>query len=153
MKPFAKILVPHDFSVYSDRAIVVAADVARHYEASITLLHVLELPTPAPAEHEPDPTRPLPAPFEVAARRLERAELRVRAAGVEQVATKVLQGVAYDTIVRFAEEGGFDLIVLGSQGRTGIARALIGSVAERVVRLARRPVLTVHLDDSSTTPQ
>lgn len=129
MIPFARILVPHDFSDYSDNAIKVAADVARRYAASITLLHVLEHAEPS---------------AEVAAKRLERAEHRVRAAGVERVDTKILHGVPFDTIIRFAEDGGYDLIVMGSQGRTGIARAMIGSVAERVVRLAKRPVLTVH---------
>ena len=146
MKPFAKILVPHDFSEHADRALALAADVARHYEAQVTLLHVLEPPVPPPAAGVflSGPMRPLPELFELAGKGLEGAALKVRAGGALQVDSKVMEGVPFEAIVRYAADGAFDLIVMGTQGRTGVARALIGSVAERVVRLAKCPVLTVH---------
>ena len=66
-------------------------------------------------------------------------------AGAQRVDTHQLQGIAADEIVEFAKKGAFDLIVIGTHGRTGIQHALIGSIAERVVRRAPCPVLTVKV--------
>jgi glycine betaine transporter len=65
-------------------------------------------------------------------------------AGAANVETKLLQGFAAQEITKLARQGGFDLIVMGTHGRTGVSHLLIGSVAERVVRTAHCPVLTVR---------
>src|SRR5262249_22117065 len=70
------------------------------------------------------------------------AEARKRGVAVRSARAEL--GPAQHTIVNFAQTGGYDLILLGTHGRTGLARALIGSVAERVVRHATCPVLTVR---------
>ncbi|HWM86759.1 MAG TPA: universal stress protein, partial [Kofleriaceae bacterium] len=64
--------------------------------------------------------------------------------GLREVGTNISQGVPFAEVVREAREGGFDLIVMGTHGRTGLRHALIGSVAEKVVRKAPCPVLTVR---------
>lgn len=78
---------------------------------------------------------------------LAAAEARLRAAGITRVETLVLEGRAGEAIVAYAETDSFDLIVMGTHGRSGISRALLGSVAEHVVRhLRRTPVLLVHAE-------
>ena len=79
----------------------------------------------------------------------ELSALRVRAetAGASAVQTLVAEGSPAEEIARCAERGGFDLIVIGTHGRRGVQRVLIGSVAERVVRLAPCPVLTVRVPE------
>jgi nucleotide-binding universal stress UspA family protein len=76
-------------------------------------------------------------------KRLARAKAAANAAGPLEVATRLLQGSAAAEIVRFAKNDGYDLIVIGSHGRTGLPRLLLGSIAERVVQTAECPVLTV----------
>jgi nucleotide-binding universal stress UspA family protein len=75
---------------------------------------------------------------------LAKAKVQAESVGALEVGTKLLQGVAWDEIVRFAKTEGFDLIVMGTHGRTGIKHALLGSITEKVVRTASCPVLTVH---------
>jgi nucleotide-binding universal stress UspA family protein len=59
--------------------------------------------------------------------------------------TMLLQGVPFAEIVQFAREGSYDLVVMGTHGRTGLRHALLGSVAEKVVRKAHCPVLTIRI--------
>jgi nucleotide-binding universal stress UspA family protein len=144
MRSFHRILVPVDFSLHSAEAICYAADIARSRGASVELLHVVE-----PREYVfpegyaiavPDP-RDVNVETELAA-----AENQARAAGVVHVATKQVSGKAASAIVACAKEGDYDLIVMGTHGRTGVEHALIGSVAEQVVRNASCAVLTVRPD-------
>lgn len=144
MKTFAKILVPVDFSSQATEAMDVAIGVARCNASQLCVVHVRE---PGVIEPELLPFYAVPLATELAAeigRRLTAALVQPRNAGVANVESKMLEGVAHSEIVRFAKEGGFDLIVMGTHGRTGVAHALIGSVAERVVRKAHCPVLTVR---------
>jgi nucleotide-binding universal stress UspA family protein len=69
---------------------------------------------------------------------------RCGAAGRAKLTSRVLPGPAYQVIVSAAEEGAFDLIAMGTHGRTGISHLVLGSVAEKVVRHAKCPVLTVR---------
>jgi universal stress protein A len=73
------------------------------------------------------------------------ARLAALEAGAPRVEIKLLEGVIAGEIVQFATRGEFDLIVMGTHGRTGLSHLFIGSVAERVVRLAPCPVLTVKM--------
>jgi nucleotide-binding universal stress UspA family protein len=145
MKPFDKILVPFDFSPSSEHALLVAADLTRHYEATLCVAHVYEpMLYPAPEAfmlytQEQEPT--LIAQYD---KLLARASDDARKAGATRVESKLLQGMPVTEIVRFAREASFGLIVMGTHGRTGIAHALIGSVAERVVRKAPCPVLVIR---------
>jgi universal stress protein A len=145
MKPFQKILVPTDFSPVADNSLQMAADLSRRYEAPITLLHVWEpevfsVPN-GPLLFDPSQRLRLVTHFNSL---LERARQALTSAGVREVVTAVAEGPSAATIADFAKTGAFDLIVMGTHGRTGLAHALLGSVAERVVRLAPCSVLTTR---------
>lgn len=118
------ILLATDFSASSDAALRVARDYARHFGARLHILHVVR-----PGE---EPT--VPPPLSKLAQDLG-SNLSTR--------TAVESGSPASEIVRYAERHGVDLIVVGTHGRTGVTRALLGSVAERVVRTAPCPVLSV----------
>lgn len=145
MKPITNILVPLDFSEHSAAALKYAVDLARHYEATLQLLHVF-----APVFYSVPEGYLLPGPAEITQVRsaleqeLERAKHDACAGGALIVKTLLLEGHPPSEILRVAREGGFDLIVMGTHGRTGVKHVLIGSVAENVVRHAPCPVLTVR---------
>lgn len=144
------ILVPTDFSDGSSQAFDTALDMARDSGARVTLFHVHHVPTTV----FPDVILPL-APELL--RNLEHSvqlildqwRERARAAGVE-ADTRTAFGATPPAICAAADEVGADLIVLGTHGRGGLSHALLGSVAERVVRRAPCPVLTVRPQMHST---
>ena len=142
------ILVATDLSPASLLAIDAAATLARAFSARVTLAHVFD-PTPL----TPTATSQLTTAeqFEVAQgyeRQLQAELERIRdaqLAGVPQVEVRLLRGrSAADTLCVHAEQANVDLIVVATHGRTGLARMLIGSVAERVVRHAHCPVLSLR---------
>ena len=145
MTTFHKILVPTDFSASARAATRVAADLSLRFEAPLTLVYVFErsiypmpdqyvLFTPAQLEHM----------FAEFNQRLAAACQEAVAAGATHVVSRRLQGWAPGEITQYARSAGFDLIVMGTRGRTGLEHLLLGSVAERVVRMADCPVLVVH---------
>jgi nucleotide-binding universal stress UspA family protein len=141
-----RILVPVDFSDAARPVAEYARDMARDRGASLTLLHVVGVPsTPLDPAYgvaaDPKILRDLQ---DGAARGLEELAESVRKAGVP-VETKVLLGAPSREIVRAAREGGADLVVIGTHGRTGLRHVFLGSVAENVVRLCPCPVLTLRL--------
>ncbi len=146
MAPFRKILVPVDFSPHSEEATRVALQLARAFDAPVTLATVFQVPIyPLPEGAFIAFPNAYAEATVAAGKRLEEVAAAARAAGPTTIDIKVLEGVAFREIVAFAREGGFDLIVMGTHGRTGIKHALLGSVAEKVVRKAPCAVLTVRL--------
>ena len=137
MLPLGTVLHPTDFSANSEFAFRVACALARDYNARLTLLHVIPPPTviyaggPIPAETWPS--------TEEAQEKLRQLEGRTHKVRVE---SQVLEGDPVDMILRAAEETGSDVIVMGTHGRTGLGRLLMGSVAESVIRKAPCPVLS-----------
>jgi nucleotide-binding universal stress UspA family protein len=146
MSLFRKILVPVDFSAHSEEALRVSGELARTFDATVTLVNVFQIPIYALPEGAfiALPSAYAEATLE-AGKQLEAVAAAARAVGMIAVETKVLEGIAFREIVRFACDGAFDLIVMGTHGRTGIKHALLGSVAEKVVRKAPCAVLTVRL--------
>jgi nucleotide-binding universal stress UspA family protein len=142
-----RILVPTDFSEHSQRATEYALSLAERMGASVDFLHVWE----PPAHMEPETLILVPGdlgtPLEVAglaqAGRLLHAWAGRYQTSPVPVSVHLERGPAADTIVRFAE-GGYDLVVMGTHGRTGLARLFMGSVAQKVAARASCPVLTVH---------
>lgn len=138
---FKKILMATDFSDYATHALEYAEVLAKQFEAEILLLHVIESFTYSLTDsmtvigHD----QALSATAEAL---LENLQNRLLAEGfsVEHVLT---HGTAYKEIVGKAKTMASDLIVIGSHGRTGMEQLLLGSVAEKVVRLADCPVLTI----------
>lgn len=139
---FRKILVGVDFSAHSGRALDRALELARTVGAEVHALHTCPLLAYALGDEHPD------APdFEhrVHARvdeELARLRERVAASGAT-LHTHRVDGSPGPQVAAFADQIGADLIVVGTHGRTGFDRVLLGSVAERVLRLAHVPVLAV----------
>jgi len=141
-----KILVPTDFSECARRAEETAVALGRGLGAELILLHI-SVETPLYNEGMRslvDPRKVYQAQREWAETTLaaRAAELRGTGASAHGV---IRSGVAVDEILKLASEERCDLIVIGTHGRGGLSRFLLGSVADRVVRLASCPVMTVRL--------
>lgn len=148
MTLFKKILVPTDFSDPSLEAFKLAKSLAGHLGAEIILAHVIP---PVPVQY-PYPDPPVSSSFDVA---LYQQELALdaekmleqlagqRAPKETRIRTEVVTGDPAHEIIRMAEVDHPDLIVIATHGRTGWRRLVFGSVAEKVIRLAPVPVLTV----------
>jgi len=133
MLPVRRILVPMDWSVSSTRAFELAASIAREHEPELVVLYVVPLPAlmyGPPSENYLDHVRE-------ELRRLKPSDPKTR------VLHLLVEGDPATMILRTARENDCDLIVMGTHGRTGLNRLLMGSVAEKVVRKAPCPVLTV----------
>jgi nucleotide-binding universal stress UspA family protein len=138
------ILVPTDFSSTSQAALEMAAELARRFDASLTLFHVHQVPSylypdgmmPVPSRLMQDLEASVVAELTRLAERLQRDGYRVD--------FRHTIGAPAGEICFAAEELGVDLIVMGTHGRSGLSHMLLGSVAEKVVQKAHCPVLTVH---------
>jgi len=140
-----KVLVPFDFSRHSQETLRFALARGKDFSASFLLLYVV------PSGEVESFASLGDAPGETLSRRIEeaRAELeqqteRCRAEfPAAEIASRVVAGVPFKEICRLAEEENFELIVIGTHGRTGLSHLLIGSTAERVVQHASCPVLSL----------
>ncbi len=150
VKAINDILVPVDFSERSSRALELAGTLADAMDARIALLHVSPIHPTLLAEMR-DFAYDGAALEALESSRRQAVGARLRALAQRFIPDDRLGGLwardgiaAAQTILEQSEEGRFDLVVLGSRGRTGLNRALLGSVAERVVRLSKLPVLVTH---------
>lgn len=143
--PFRRILVPTDFSSASEEAWRTAGKLARGIGAELVLLHVLvEAPLYSESPFAGPRVREVYESERTwAAKKLEQWADEARATGLV-VRVELRTGVPYQDIVTAAGDVRADLIVIGTRGRGGVERALLGSVADRVIRLAPCPVLSVR---------
>src|SRR5262245_19869750 len=161
---FTQLLIPTDFSESANWALRYALEEATLHHAKITLLHVLPAHTStdvyfitgAPGAQPGfelalgrrlgTPTPPQPTVVRYDHNEVTLTQLRglIPVSFQEAWDADVAAGPPAETIVRVAHERGADLIVMGTHGRTGLSHVLLGSVAEKVVRLAPCPVLTVR---------
>lgn len=150
MKPFAKILVPIDFLPHSAEAVRRATDLAIQHSAEVVLLHAYE-----PGEY---PATPGAVIYD--AEQLHHMSSKVRARldavrrdadplGRQRISTRVVQGPPLRAIIEVVTREPFDLIVMGTHGRTGVGRVVLGSIAEQVTRRAPCPVLTIKAPRAS----
>ncbi|HEY1956453.1 MAG TPA: universal stress protein [Polyangiaceae bacterium] len=146
-----RILVATDFSDTADAAFDYAVELAKQLGAKITVLHAYDLPVYG------FPSGALVAPVEMATRIMTAAQQALESSckqranrGVE-ITPVVTQGPAWEEVHRVAQEQDADLIVIGTHGRKGLSRALLGSIAEKIIRTATRPVLTIHGVHEATT--
>jgi nucleotide-binding universal stress UspA family protein len=138
------ILVPTDLSEYADYALDYAIALAQKLQARLTLLHIIHLTPLAMGDIGVSGLVPYLEEMEADAQQRMQALLnRVQQEGL-QGETAVVQGVPFQTIVDMAGNEDVDMIVMGTHGRTGLIHALMGSVAEKVVRLAPCPVLVTR---------
>ncbi len=138
------ILVPVDFTETSDKALDFAIDLAFKLDANVTAMHAYEIPVIGFPDGALVATVDVATRIADAARKGLEAAVSVRSARGVQVTAVLRDGVAWEEIRAVAEEIHADLIVIGTHGRRGIARALLGSVAENVIRTVKTPVLTIH---------
>jgi universal stress protein A len=163
---FAHVLVPTDFSEPATRALRCAIEEATLHGATVTLLHVLSpnsgtnvyyvtgAPEPGPQAGfdpvvggrigAPPSVEPTVVRRDYSQEALGRLQDLVPDAFQDRWQVEVATGHPADTIVRIAQERNIDLIIMGTNGRTGLQHAFLGSVAEKVVRLAPCPVMTVR---------
>jgi len=141
-----RILVPSDFSKFSEVALTYGSALAEKFGAELYLLHVvqdLSLFIPDAVAVAPPLVPPMDQ-FTAAAR--EALERLVHQSQLEhlRVHGEIREGTPFYEIIRYAKELEIDLIVMGTHGHAGLAHVLLGSVTERVVRKAPCPVLTVR---------
>jgi nucleotide-binding universal stress UspA family protein len=145
---FSKLLLPTDFSDCSAEAARVARLLAERFGSRIVVLHVLDEPAAL------DPMFRGDVPLELLRSRMEQfaqenmdAFLAAHFSGFENVDTMLAAGIPYREIIKKARECGAGLIVIGTHGRTGVEHVIFGSTAEKVVRIAPCPVLSVRMGD------
>jgi universal stress protein A len=138
-----RILVPTDFSRSSLKAIDYAIELAKLHQAEVIFFHVIEPMSYAVPRYLPEPTALLEEQRKEAQDALDRLVARMTER-YPQCRSEVHLGVVYERISELARTLKADLIVIATHGRSGFAHLLIGSVAERVVRMAQCPVLTVR---------
>ncbi len=148
MSSFKKILVPVDFSDCSAAALKHARTLAEKLGATLDVLHAYDIPTFVPP-HVVVMMGEIDAPLGEHAERHAKEQLNVflEKHGVTKesnVGRRTLMGPPALTLIEAAEEGNYDLIVMGTHGRTGLPRLVMGSTAEKVVRGAPCAVLTVR---------
>jgi len=151
---FQKILVPLDGSEHSFKALKEAAQIARKFSGEITLIHVYSVqPIMLPEPYTPSsPSMPIltggevsmliEAAKKVGDRILEDGEQRIKATKV-QVKKMLVEGHAVREIVRVANEGNYDLIVIGARGVSHVREMLLGSVTDGVIHHTQCPVLVI----------
>lgn len=155
---YQRILVPHDGSAFAERVLPHAVEIARRFDAEVILLEVIPPPTPAlfTAGGESE------AAADMALQEIAQAQEELRREGharlgalVRQLAAqgvrasyRLVDGDPPRAINTFARENGIDLIAMTSHGRTGLVRAILGSVTDLVLREATTPVLVVRASES-----
>ncbi|WP_408959102.1 universal stress protein [Natrinema sp. 74] len=135
---YQDILVPTDGSDGTRRSINHGVTIADRFDATIHALSVVP--------EGPLGTLQTDEAIPAADRAVERIEIEATREGID-VVTAVERGVPHEQILAYADDNGIDMIVMGTQGRTGLDRVLVGSVTERIVRMADVPVVTVRLTD------
>ncbi|MGF1583200.1 MAG: universal stress protein [Gemmataceae bacterium] len=139
MLPIKSILHPTDFSQQSEAAFALACSLAKDYDAELIVIHVAPPPEILHGAYFNAPPSP-PEDLTVLKEQLFAVRPEDPAVRVEYF---FLRGDPAEEILHAAEKNGCDLIVLGTHGRTGLGRLLMGSVAEHVLREAKCPVVTV----------
>jgi nucleotide-binding universal stress UspA family protein len=140
---FGHILVATDFSECAQRALDLAVEMARKFEGDLTLVHCWEAPSYSYGGGLYVPVD-LITPIEEGANRALQEALTELQKRVPTAKSMLRSGSAWEEILAAASAVHADLIVVGTHGRRGLNRMLLGSVAEKVVRMAEVPVLTAH---------
>ncbi len=139
------ILLPTDFSNLSLSAARYAIDIAKQYNARIHFLNVLEKTPPILAIRSLDLSEEkiIKSISEDAQNSLKNALGKINKDNSVEIIPVIQKGIDFETIIEYSEKNHIDLIVIATHGRTGILRTLLGSVAEKVIRYAKCPVLVI----------
>ncbi|MDG5759499.1 universal stress protein [Natronococcus sp. A-GB1] len=138
---YERVLFPTDVGEPPERALEATLDIAERYEAELHVLTVVDT-TRVSADVETGPA--LEQAEQTGSATVDSLVERLRDQGHERIVGAVVHGRPHDGILSYAKNHDIDLIVMGTHGRTGLDRYLVGSVTEKVVRLSDVPVLTVR---------
>jgi len=142
-----RILVPTDFSEYSDSAIGTAIDIAKQNGARLYLLHVISIVQTCAVDYCFDQTTLDELERKSSAQAMEMMEKQIGLypeAGSVEIIRDVKKGVPYQEILSEQQARDIDLIVMSSHGKTGLIEYLLGSVADKVVKKATCPVMLIR---------
>lgn len=150
MKRFERILLATDFSDYSEVACEYAVTLAKTFNSSLLVLHVINEPVDLRGFYVPHISfEQLEQEIESGATKMLETFCQENLKDFSGYETMVIAGVPYEEIIRMATEKESSLIVIGTHGRTGLDHLIFGSTAERVVRGAPCPVMTIRLPVTS----
>jgi nucleotide-binding universal stress UspA family protein len=137
------ILLPTDFSNLSLTAGNYAVDLALQYGAVIHLVHILEKTPPILAIRSLDLSadKIKKSIEDYAQKSLEESVVKIRGGKDVEIKPVIRKGIDYQEIINYSKENNIDLIVIATHGRTGVLHTLLGSVAEKVIRFSKKPVL------------
>lgn len=139
---YDKILVPTDGSEGSEVALEHAKSLAKNYDSEVHLIYVADVRT----QNTGDIMANFIGELEKIGEKAVNSMLE-ELDEVDSVVTEVIKGIPHREIIEYANEKNMDLIVMGTHGRTGLDRILLGSVTEKVVRTSEVPVMTVGRED------
>lgn len=146
MKSFSTILFANDFSESSEHAFEYAATLAQKFDAKLIIIHVINEPIDLRGFYVPHISfEKLEKEIEEGAEKMMQKFCRTFLKDYKNFQTFIVAGIPYEEILKKAEQEQASMIVLGTHGRTGVDHFLFGSTAERVVRKAACPVMTVRL--------
>ncbi len=148
-----RILVPVDFSPCSKAALDWGLEMASRFDAEVIVLHVTTMPDLSPLSPTLEALVPsyavlqelLDARFDVTRETMD-SWLELYASKAVSLVPVYAEGTDYETILEICEARDCQIIIMGTHGRTGLDRMLLGSTTERIVRTAKVPVLTVHAE-------
>jgi universal stress protein A len=147
MLPIKKIICPTDFSDPSFKAMEAAVELAKHFSSELVIIHVVPPVPGLDVEFFSSSNFDVPA-YQQEIERSAQRDLQGQISKLKNerltIRSSILTGQAADRIVQFAQDEKADLIVIATQGRTGLKHLVFGSVAEKVVRLSGQPVLTIR---------
>ncbi len=137
------ILMPTDFSALSLSVGEYAVNFAEQYSAKLHILHVLEKTPPILTIHSLDLSEEkiIKTIDEDAQKKLENAVKKIGKNRNIEIVSVIRKGIDFEEILKYSEKTKIDLIVIATHGRTGLMHTLLGSVAEKVIRLSKIPVL------------
>ncbi len=146
MLSFDKILFATDFSESSEHAFQYALALAQQFKSHLILLHVINEPVDLRGFYVPHISfEKLEKEIEEGAEKMMQKFCRTKIKEFTNYETLIVAGIPYEEILKKADTEKASLIVMGTQGRKGIDHFLFGSTAERVVRTAKCPVMTIHM--------
>jgi nucleotide-binding universal stress UspA family protein len=146
MKEFKTILFATDFSENSEYAFKYALDMARKYQSLLVIVHVINEPVDLRGFYVPHISfESLEEEIEEGARKMMKKFCRMHISDYENYQTFIVPGIPYDEIIKKSMDLPADLIIMGTQGRSGLDHVLFGSTAEKVVRKSSVPVMTVRV--------
>ncbi len=150
MKKITKIMTAIDFSDSSDNAFQLALSMAKSFSAQLLIVHVINEPVDLRGFYVPHISfEKIEEEIETGAQKMMESFCQRNIADFDNYESMIVNGLPHEQIITQAIEKGVDMVVLGTNGRTGLDHILFGSTAEKVVRKSRVPVLTVRLESDS----